>query len=95
MIFVGCSSSWPTKEKETFIEECVELNSSELFSSDQSPEDLCKCTMKEFSEQITWPDYNKILNGNLNKDEKAFFNNKVQVVLDKIVEKCKPAVLIN
>ena len=50
---------------------------------------------KKFSAEITWDDYSKMLKGNFDKDENAFFNNKVQVVLDKIVEKCKPAILKN
>ena len=95
MIFVGCSSSWPAKEKEVFIQECVELNKNNLLSLEQSPQELCACTIKEFSAEITWDDYSKMLKGNLDKDEKAFFNNKVQVAMDKIVEKCKPKMLDN
>ena len=95
MIFVGCNSNWPAKEKEVFIQECIEKNKNNLLPSGQSPQELCTCTIKEYSAEITWDDYSKILKGNLNKDEKAFFNNKVQVALDKIVEKCKPAILNN
>jgi len=95
MIFVGCSSSWPAKEKEVFIQECIELNKKNLLPLGQSPRELCACTIKEYSSEITWDDYSKMLKGNLNKDEKAFFNNKVQLVIDKIVEKCNPTILNN
>ena len=95
IVFVSCSSSWPIKEKQNFVNQCIEINSKENLLSGQSSEDLCECTIKEFSEHITWPEYSKVIKGNLNKDEKAFFNNKVQVVLDKIVEKCEPTTLIN
>ena len=95
VIFVGCSSSWPAKEKEVFIQECIEIYKNDLLPLGQSPQEFCTCTIKEFSAEITWDDYSKMLKGNLNKDENAFFNNKVQVALDKIVEKCKPAILDN
>ena len=49
--------------------------------------------MGEFTSDITWSEYQKMLKGDLDKDEKAFFNNKAQVVLDEIAKKCAPPVL--
>ena len=87
-----CGNNWPQEEREKLYDECVELNEKQI-ASDHSPKELCTCAMDAFISEITWSEYQKMLKADLDKDEKAFFNNKAQVVLDRIAKKCKPPLL--
>tara|TARA_B100001769_G_C21615709_1_gene345514 strand:- start:194 stop:511 length:318 start_codon:yes stop_codon:yes gene_type:complete len=91
---IACGNSWPEEESKKIYDECVNYNN-EFSNSSQSSEDLCSCSMNEFYSEITWADYQKMLKEDLDNDEKAFFNNKVQVVLDRIAKKCNPETLID
>ena len=93
MVLTSCGNNWPQKEREKLYNECIESNKKELLESAELSEELCVCTMGEFTSEITWSEYQKMLKGDLDKDEKAFFNNKAQVVLDEIAKKCAPSVL--
>ena len=88
----ACGNNWPQEERGKLYDECVESNKDQIVS-DRSPKELCTCTMDAFISEITWSEYQKMLKADLNKDEKAFFDNKAQVVLDRIAKKCKPSLL--
>ena len=88
----ACGNNWPQEERERLYNKCVESNK-ERTVLDYSPKELCTCTIDAFISEVTWSEYQKMLKGDLDKDEKAFFKNKAQVVLDRIAKKCKPPLL--
>tara|TARA_Y100001936_G_scaffold235510_1_gene263823 strand:+ start:514 stop:831 length:318 start_codon:yes stop_codon:yes gene_type:complete len=88
-LLMSCGNGWSQSKKNELYEEC-EIVQNKIDSNQIDSQNICSCTVNEFISEVSWGEYQKMLKDDLNQDEKAFFSNKVQVVLNKIKDKCQP-----
>ncbi len=86
---LSCSENGWNSDRKFFLEnECVENAKGQIFDEKELLS-VCECVLKNFIDNFSWDEYQKMLNMKITNENNPEINSKLQVYISSVMKECK------
>ena len=87
-LLLNCSDDgWNSDRKKDLKDECIE-NASQQVLSEYELLDICSCITKQFINDFSWDEYQKMLNIRITDENNLELSSKLQTYISSVMEEC-------
>ena len=89
VLLLNCSDNgWSSDRKKDLKDECIK-NASQQVLSEYELLDICSCITKQFINDFSWEEYQKMLNVRITDENNLELSSKLQTYISSVMKECK------